>query len=126
MRHTMLREKRRRVRSEQHCDGRVTAGKSRERRDDCCALPVIDGPTRSRIQQVAVPATIELEIALVIAARCDGTVAKLDGSDHCGVDARMGDAYAPRRAIGPRTNHAHVTAEVDEARCDAMIGADRR
>src|SRR5689334_24226098 len=83
MRHTMLREKRRRVRSEQHCDGRVTAGKNRERRDDCCALPVIDGPTRSRIQQVAVPATIELEIALVIAARCDGTVAKLDGSDHC-------------------------------------------
>ena len=42
------------------------------------------------------------------------------------LDARVADAHAPRRAVGLRSDDAHVAAEVHKPVPDAVFRADRR
>ena len=75
---------------------------------------------------MAIAVTVDFEIALVIAARRHGAVAELDSADRRMLDARVADAHAPRRAVGLRSDDAHVAAEVHEPVRDAVFRADRR
>src|SRR5690242_21850070 len=67
-------EKRERALFEQHRDRCAASGDDAKRRDDADAAPVFNGHSASRIEDVAIAASVDFEMALVIAAGCHGAV----------------------------------------------------
>ena len=111
---------------EQHRNRRERAGENGERRDDGGRLPVRDRVSGPGVEQMTIPASADLEVALVIAARGHRARTHFDGADDGVVPTRMANADAPRGAVGVRADDANVPAQVDESVRDAVIGTDRR
>ncbi len=99
----------------QHRDRRAASGNDAQRRHHADRLPVRDGHARARIEDVAVAAPVEIEIALVIAAGRDRAAGELDVGDR--PRARAADARSPTRHGAPsacapiaRTSPARFTS----------------
>src|SRR3977135_628207 len=84
---------------EQHCDRRATSRDHAEWCDDAYRLPVPDGPAGSRVEQMTVPAAVDLEKTFVIAAGRKRAARELDRGDDFARPPRVADSDAPRSAI---------------------------
>ena len=124
-RHALRVEKRRRACLEQHRDRRYAACDDRERGRHRNGLPRRHRPTGTRVDDVAVAPPVDLEVALVVAGRGDGTLRPVPPTRSPPTPfARMLDADPPRRAVRLAADHANVTAQVDERVRDAMLLQD--
>src|SRR5690242_9279972 len=87
---------------------------------------MLDRRCGPRVEQMAVTAAVDLEVAFVVSARCHRRITEFDAADQRLRLARMAQADAPRCSVELRADDAHVAAEVHETVPDVVIHADRR
>src|ERR1035437_4142749 len=81
-------------------------------------------PAGARIQDVAVTSTVDLQVALVIAAGGKGSTGKLDiGNGDVG-SAWVAYAYRPRSSVRVWPNDANIAAQIYQAVSNAAAGTN--
>src|SRR5881392_3929525 len=80
----------------------------------------------TRRENMAVAPAVDLDEALVVAARRDRAAAEIDRRHHRVGIARMLNADRPRCSIGMRTDNLDVAAEIDQAMPEACFRANYR
>src|ERR1019366_8288999 len=83
-------------------------------------------PSGPGIENVAIAGAVDLDEAFIVAAGRQRAVVQGDLRHQRGGIARMANADPPGLTVGLRTDHADVTAEIDEAMPRSQIAIDLR